>query len=229
MLVQSRAWRATSTTASCRTPRIARGRCRQGPWFMTQSWHHLLFAHWAVPPSLIASTASAGPRARSVRGTRVDRRRPVLDEQRHAARRAAAAWVSTFAELNVRTYVTVGGTQAGRVLLQPRRDNPLAVAVARAVLQSALLLGVDAHTAERGRGGAVISYECDRRREPRAARAVRREVLAGGITASRRSQERSTTSSPSGIASTRRARGSRSRWTSITGRGRCSGRKRKSA
>ena len=27
---------------------------------MTQSWHHLLFAHWAVPPSLIARQLPSG-------------------------------------------------------------------------------------------------------------------------------------------------------------------------
>lgn len=80
----------------------------RGPWVMAQSWHDLLFAHWAVP---------------------VEALRPLVPQALALDLRDGKAWVgvvpfwmsgvrargtpgipglSTFPELNVRTYVTFG-------------------------------------------------------------------------------------------------------------------------
>jgi uncharacterized protein len=83
----------------------------RGPWIMRQTWHDLLFAHWAMDPEL-------------VRAAMPEPVRPYLDLY------DGQAWVgvipfwmsgvrprgtppvptaSTFPELNVRTYVTING------------------------------------------------------------------------------------------------------------------------
>jgi len=80
-----------------------------GPWVMVQSWHDLLFAHWPVPVEVM---------------------RPLVPQQLELDTFDRQAWVgvvpfrmsgvrargipaipglSRFPELNVRTYVTVGG------------------------------------------------------------------------------------------------------------------------
>jgi uncharacterized protein len=82
-----------------------------GPWVMRQSWHDLLFAHWALEPE-------------HVRAAMPEELRPYLDTY------DGKAWVgvipfwmsnvrmrgippiptaATFPELNVRTYVTISG------------------------------------------------------------------------------------------------------------------------
>jgi uncharacterized protein YqjF (DUF2071 family) len=83
----------------------------QRPWIMTQQWHDLLFAHWAMEPE-------------NVRPLLPQPLRPFLDTfegkawvgvvpfwMSHVKFRGlpALAGLSTFPEMNVRTYVTVDG------------------------------------------------------------------------------------------------------------------------
>ena len=100
-------------------------------WVMTQTWHDLLFAHWPVAPSDL---------------------RPLLPAALPLDLRDGAAWLglvpfrmtnvaprgapavpglSAFLEMNVRTYVTVGG-KPGVYFLSLDASNPVAVAGARA-------------------------------------------------------------------------------------------------
>jgi uncharacterized protein YqjF (DUF2071 family) len=102
-----------------------------GPWVMAQTWHDLLFAHWPVaaavlrphiPPQLEIDTFEgqawlavvpfrmSGVRLRGI---------------------PALPWLSKFPELNVRTYVTLGG-RPGVWFFSLDAGNPLAVATARA-------------------------------------------------------------------------------------------------
>jgi uncharacterized protein len=100
------------------------------PWFMGQTWRHLLFAHWQVeaerlaeriPPQLPLDTrdgsAWIGVTPFGVEGLRLRRFPP-------------APIVSQFLEVNVRTYVTVDG-KLGIYFLSLDASNRLAVAVAR--------------------------------------------------------------------------------------------------
>lgn len=100
------------------------------PWFMTQTWHNLLFAHWPVspdklrpliPPSLELDTfggqAWVGVVAFRISGLRFRGLPPT-------------PLVSSFREINVRTYVTLGG-KPGVLFLSMDASNPLAVEVAR--------------------------------------------------------------------------------------------------
>lgn len=103
----------------------------RAPWVMAQTWHDLLFAHWpvdvaamrrVVPGSLPLDTYDgqawiavvpfwmSGVRPRLVPGI---------------------PWFSTFPELNVRTYVTVGG-KPGVYFFSLDATNPVAVWLARA-------------------------------------------------------------------------------------------------
>jgi hypothetical protein len=100
------------------------------PWVMTQTWHNLLFAHWPVD--------AAALRAKLPAGFQLD----LFDGQAwlgvvpfymtNVAPRAVPAlpWLSAFAELNVRTYVRVGG-KPGVYFFSLDATNPVAVGVAR--------------------------------------------------------------------------------------------------
>lgn len=103
------------------------------PWLMTQSWHDLLFVHWPVDRGLL--------RTKVPPGLELD----LYDNQAwigvvpfrmtNVAPRGVPAipWVSAFAELNVRTYVTVGG-RPGVYFFSLDAESSLAVATARALL-----------------------------------------------------------------------------------------------
>jgi uncharacterized protein YqjF (DUF2071 family) len=104
------------------------------PWLMTQSWHNLLFAHWPVDAGML--------RARIPPGLPLD----LHDGQAwigiapfrmtNVAPRFVPAlpFVSEFAELNVRTYVTLGG-KPGVYFFSLDAESVMAVAAARSLLQ----------------------------------------------------------------------------------------------
>lgn len=100
------------------------------PWVMMQQWHHLLFAHWPLAPELLhpvvpdvlpldtyAGQAWVGVVPFQMRGVR-PRLLPALP------------WLSSFPELNVRTYVTLDG-KPGVYFFSLDAANPVAVALAR--------------------------------------------------------------------------------------------------
>lgn len=103
-----------------------------GPWTMTQRWCDLLFAHWPipaeamrafVPPTLCLDTfdgeAWIGVVPFHMRNVR-PRGLP------------AVPWLSHFAELNVRTYVTAAdGSKPGVWFFSLDAANPVAVMLAR--------------------------------------------------------------------------------------------------
>lgn len=77
------------------------------PWVMTQTWHDLLFAHWPLPPERLRLPAPFDLdlfQDRAWIGV-------VPFHMTNVAPRGVPAlpWISAFPELNVRTYVTVGG------------------------------------------------------------------------------------------------------------------------
>lgn len=104
------------------------------PWLMTQSWHNLLFAHWPVDAKAL--------RARIPPGLPLDLHDGqawigvVPFRMTNVAPRLVPALplVSEFAELNVRTYVTVGG-KPGVYFFSLDAESSMAVAAARALLQ----------------------------------------------------------------------------------------------
>jgi uncharacterized protein YqjF (DUF2071 family) len=101
-----------------------------GPWIMAQSWHDLLFAHWAVDAVMLRphipeqleidkfdGRAWLGIVPFSMTGVRLRWTPPV-------------PWLSAFPELNVRTYVTAQN-QPGVWFFSLDAANALAVAAAR--------------------------------------------------------------------------------------------------
>jgi uncharacterized protein len=111
------------------------------PWIMTQTWHDLLFAHWPIAPEVL--------RARVPAQLPLD----LFDGQAwlgivpfhmsNVAPRGVPAlpWLSAFPELNVRTYVSIGG-KPGVYFFSLDATNAVAVRVARA------LFHLPYHTAE---------------------------------------------------------------------------------
>src|SRR5947208_11597724 len=103
------------------------------PWLMTQSWHNLLFAHWPVDANKV--------RARIPPGFELD----LFDGQAwigvvpfrmtNVSPRGVPSlpWMSAFPELNVRTYVRVGG-DPGVYFFSLDAANPVAVGVARTMV-----------------------------------------------------------------------------------------------
>ena len=101
-----------------------------GPWFMTQSWHDLLFAHWPVDARSLQEKLPAG--------LPLD----LYDHQAwigvvpfhmtNVAPRGVPSipFVSSFIELNVRTYVTLHG-KPGVYFFSLDANSSLVVAAAR--------------------------------------------------------------------------------------------------
>lgn len=133
------------------------------PWVMTQSWHELLFAHWPVEPSALRLLV---PDAFEL---------DLFDRQAwlgivpfymtNVAPRGLPSlpWVSTFLELNVRTYVRVGG-RGGVYFLSLDAGNPFVVWTARTVFN--LPYHSASMTATRTNG--AIDYRSTRRSDPTA-------------------------------------------------------------
>jgi hypothetical protein len=102
----------------------------EGPWFMTQSWHDLLFAHWPVDARALQETLPAGVpldlyEKQAWLGV-------IPFHMTNVAPRGVPSipFVSEFAELNVRTYVTLHG-KPGIYFFSLDANSSLAVAAAR--------------------------------------------------------------------------------------------------
>ena len=102
------------------------------PWVMAQRWHDLLFAHWPLAPEalrpLVPQTLDLdtfeGQAWVGIVPFRMSGVRPRL--------LPSVPWLSAFPELNVRTYVTLGG-KPGVYFFSLDAGNPVAVAIARKV------------------------------------------------------------------------------------------------
>lgn len=104
-----------------------------GPWVMTQTWNDLLFAHWPVATEQLRTLVPTPFEIDECNGSAWLGVVPF--HMTNVAPRFVPAlpWVSAFPELNVRTYVTVGG-KPGVFFLSLDAGNALAVAAARALL-----------------------------------------------------------------------------------------------
>jgi uncharacterized protein len=99
---------------------------------MAQIWHDLLFAHWPVavqdlcghiPPALTLDTFDGSGWVGVV---------PFGMSGIRPRQLPAVPWLSAFPELNVRTYVTVGG-MSGVYFFSLDAGNPVAVALGRSI------------------------------------------------------------------------------------------------
>jgi uncharacterized protein len=103
------------------------------PWLMTQSWHNLLFAHWPVDAALLRSRMPPGLPLDLYDGQAWIGVVPFRMTNVGPRLLPALPWVSEFAEVNVRTYVTIGG-KPGVYFFSLDAGSALAVAAARSLL-----------------------------------------------------------------------------------------------
>src|SRR5206468_4270102 len=81
----------------------------QSPWVMTQTWNDLLFAHWPVDGEALRGLVPAGFELDRFEGATWVGVVPFTMTNVAPRFVPALPWVSAFPELNVRTYITVGG------------------------------------------------------------------------------------------------------------------------
>ena len=101
-----------------------------GPWFMTQSWHNLLFAHWPVDERQLQEQLPAGLPLDTFEGQAWLGIVPFYMTNVSPRGVPPVPFVSSFHELNVRTYVTLHG-KPGVYFFSLDASSTLAVAAAR--------------------------------------------------------------------------------------------------
>src|ERR1044071_723141 len=105
----------------------------QSPWLMTQSWHNLLFAHWPVDGESLRRKVPAGLPLDLHDGQAWVGVVPFRMTTVAPRFVPAIPFISELAELNVRTYVTVGG-KPGVYFFSLDAESTMAVAAARSLL-----------------------------------------------------------------------------------------------
>jgi len=99
-------------------------------WIMAQTWRDLLFAHWPVAADVIRPLVPVALELDTFDGHAWVGVVPFRMTGIRPRWLAPLPWLSAFAELNVRTYVTVGG-KPGVYFFSLDAANPVAVATAR--------------------------------------------------------------------------------------------------
>lgn len=102
-----------------------------GPWVMAQDWHDLLFAHWAVPVEAMRGLVPRELELDCFAGQCWIGVVPFRMAGVRLRGTPAVPGLSAFPELNVRTYVTLGG-KPGVWFFSLDAANRIAVAIARA-------------------------------------------------------------------------------------------------
>src|ERR1044071_7838186 len=92
------------------------------PWIMTQTWHDLLFAHWPIDPRVLRASVPL-PLALDI-----------FDGRAWVGVVPPPPRLSSFPELNVRTYVTVGG-RPGVYFFSLDATSPIAVWSAKRIFR----------------------------------------------------------------------------------------------
>ena len=100
------------------------------PWVMTQTWNDLLFAHWPVDAAALREKIPSGFELDEFEGQAWVGVVPFYMTNVSPRGVPNLPWMSEFAELNVRTYVRVGG-DPGVYFFSLDAANPVAVGAAR--------------------------------------------------------------------------------------------------
>lgn len=104
----------------------------EGPWMMTQTWNHVLFAHWAVDPEAIRGQIPAALELETFNGKAWIGILPFLLTNMRPRFLPPFPFISRFPELNVRTYVAYKGVP-GIYFFSLDAASRLAVAGARSM------------------------------------------------------------------------------------------------
>ncbi len=103
------------------------------PWVMTQTWNDLLFAHWPVSAATVRDRIPNGFELDEFDGQAWLGIVPFYMTNVSPRGVPNLPWISEFAELNVRTYVRVGG-DPGVYFFSLDAANPVAVGIARSMM-----------------------------------------------------------------------------------------------
>lgn len=101
-------------------------------WVMAQRWNDLLFAHWPVETATVRALVPSSLTIDRYEQTAWITVTPFYLSDLHARGLPALPWGSQFAEINVRTYVTLGG-KPGVWFFSLDAASALAVTAARAI------------------------------------------------------------------------------------------------
>jgi uncharacterized protein len=136
------------------------------PWVMRMTWSDLLFAHWMVDPHVVASLLPAGVTLDTHDGKAWVGVVPFLMSNVAPRFCPSIPGLSRFLELNVRTYVSVGG-KPGVWFFSLDAASRVAVRVARATFN---LPYMDAKMTISQDNGGTVHYQSTRthRDEPSA-------------------------------------------------------------
>ena len=101
-----------------------------GPWFMNQRWCDLLFAHWPVSAAALRAQIPGRLEIDTFDGTAWIAAVPFRMEGVRPRGLPAVPWLSSFPEVNVRTYVKLND-RPGVFFFSLDATNPVVVSVAR--------------------------------------------------------------------------------------------------
>ncbi len=105
---------------------------RQGPWVLKQSWNDLLFAHWPVAKERLRELVPGYLDLDTYESEAWVSVTPYRLTDKSPRGLPALPWISTFNEINVRTYVSYGGVP-GIYFFSLDADSLIAVNGARTV------------------------------------------------------------------------------------------------
>jgi len=98
-----------------------------------QNWHHLLFLHWEIPPEKLQALIPQRLTIDTFEGKAYVGLVPFTMTGVRAAFTPPLPWISSFHEVNVRTYVHLDGRDPGVWFFSLDASSALAVAAARAM------------------------------------------------------------------------------------------------
>ena len=107
------------------------------PVLLHQNWHHLLFLHWEVPYAELQKLVPAGLTIDTFEGKAYIGLVPFTLTGVRPVGTPPLPWISTFHEINVRTYVHAGGRDPGVWFFSLDASSTVAVAAARAAYKLA--------------------------------------------------------------------------------------------